>query len=328
MKKRSKSKHVSRATTAKKKTAAKKQITTKKKTTIDKKKKSTANKKSATKTKSLPKKKPKSKRKSPRQQSKPNRLQRIPKEISDDSNDNCDHSGIDLTQQDLKPLADRTDRLRTFALQHDDYVKDSDSDRETAHNLCLDAWSVAKEIRTDMKLRNLLDTNIRGPSHLCTAILKLRELLPGISGRKCPDLGHSLADPFLFGPSVIRDLKMIASKLREGEIVIGEPGPNEESETSQPDRTPRAKSERVALFDQKDQPLIGGSPVETLTTSGYNVVKTLIEAGGNGLTKDELLKKSRRGGARGILKRLAEKSDKWRSVIKFPETPGKGYRID
>jgi len=89
-----------------------------------------------------------------------------------------------------------------------------------------------------------------------------------------------------------------------------------------------AKSERVQLFRQNHDPvaLIDGKPASPLTEAQYNVVQTLLEAGENGLTKDELDRRSGHTDARKILGRLADKQD-WAQVIPLPGTSGKRYRI-
>jgi len=53
----------------------------------------------------------------------------------------------------------------------------------------------------------------------------------------------------------------------------------------------------------------------------------LLEAGKNGLSKDELADKSGHGDAHRILKRLADSDDDWRSVILLAGEPGGRYRL-
>jgi len=52
-----------------------------------------------------------------------------------------------------------------------------------------------------------------------------------------------------------------------------------------------------------------------------------MEAGKNGLSKDELVGKSGHGDAVNILKRLADRDADWKSVIQLGEIPGGRYRI-
>ena len=92
--------------------------------------------------------------------------------------------------------------------------------------------------------------------------------------------------------------------------------------------TPAAKSEHVALFDRDVPPMVWGKSKKTLLTSAqYDVVKALIEAGAEGLTKDQLLTKSGRGDPRGILRRLADKDRDWKRAIRFAGRTGGRYRI-
>ena len=64
-----------------------------------------------------------------------------------------------------------------------------------------------------------------------------------------------------------------------------------------------------------------------LTRPQYDVVKALLEAGEPGLSKDELDRKSKRGDARKILRRLADSDPDWEAVIRLPGRPGVRYRI-
>lgn len=89
----------------------------------------------------------------------------------------------------------------------------------------------------------------------------------------------------------------------------------------------RTASESVLLFDRHGRPVVNGTEKPTLTNAQYDVVLALLQTGDKGLTKDELDRESRRGDARKILKRLSDADSDWQSVISFPGTTGKGYRI-
>jgi hypothetical protein len=93
--------------------------------------------------------------------------------------------------------------------------------------------------------------------------------------------------------------------------------------------SPIAKTESgsVLLFGRKDNPVVKGNEKPTLTNAQYDVVLALLQTGDKGLTKDDLDHESRHGDARKILRRLSEADSDWQSVISFPGTTGKGYRI-
>ena len=89
----------------------------------------------------------------------------------------------------------------------------------------------------------------------------------------------------------------------------------------------KTASGSVLLFDRHDRPVVNGTEKPTLTNAQYDVVLALLETGDKGLGKDKLVRESCRGGARKILKRLSDTDSDWQSVISFPGTAGKGYRI-
>lgn len=91
---------------------------------------------------------------------------------------------------------------------------------------------------------------------------------------------------------------------------------------------PVVKSEQVALFGPGDQPKIGTQRKPPLSRAAYDVVFALIQAGKDGLTKDQLDTQSNHGDARKIMKRLADGDDDWAAVLVFPGKAGRGgYRI-
>jgi hypothetical protein len=89
----------------------------------------------------------------------------------------------------------------------------------------------------------------------------------------------------------------------------------------------RERTQRVVLGGMEEGPIVLGKTKRKLTRPQYNVVKALLDAGDDGLTKDELVNKSRHGDARGILKRLADSDSDWKEVIRFAGRTGGRYRI-
>jgi hypothetical protein len=94
----------------------------------------------------------------------------------------------------------------------------------------------------------------------------------------------------------------------------------------EPQVIPTAESKRVTLFGPGDAPLIDGKRKSPLTKAQYDVVKTLIEAGPDGLTKDGLAQRSKHSDAVGVMRRLA-KDHRWKSVLRFPGKVGGHYRV-
>jgi hypothetical protein len=83
----------------------------------------------------------------------------------------------------------------------------------------------------------------------------------------------------------------------------------------------------VILRGQADEPIVRGKRKDRLTVARYNIVKTLMEAGEDGLSGDDLVSKSKHGGAVNTLKALANQDEDWGSVIVLPRGPGKRYRL-
>jgi hypothetical protein len=90
--------------------------------------------------------------------------------------------------------------------------------------------------------------------------------------------------------------------------------------------TPPAKS-RVVLRGQHEPPLIDDQQTEVLTRAQYDVVRALLDAFPDRLTKDQLDKQSKRGDARKIMKRLADSDLRWQAVLLFGGRTGGGYGI-
>lgn len=102
------------------------------------------------------------------------------------------------------------------------------------------------------------------------------------------------------------------------------------AERTEKERTRASKSQDgplVVLHGLGEEPVVAGKTKKKMTTPQYNVVKAVLAAGVNGLTKDQLDRKSGHGDARKILKRLADSDPDWRAVIQFPGSTGKRYRI-
>jgi integrase/recombinase XerC len=87
--------------------------------------------------------------------------------------------------------------------------------------------------------------------------------------------------------------------------------------------------ELVILGGPDDNPIVLDLTKPRLRRKPHRVVKTLLDAGPNGLSERALIALSGCGGARGILKALCENDAEWRAVIRFPGKRGGGhYRID
>jgi hypothetical protein len=86
-------------------------------------------------------------------------------------------------------------------------------------------------------------------------------------------------------------------------------------------------SPNVVLGGFGDQPIVCGKVKSRLTWAQYRVVKALLDAGDDGLTKDELDAKSGHSEARKILKRLHDSDRDWAAVVHLPGRPGLRYRI-
>jgi hypothetical protein len=73
--------------------------------------------------------------------------------------------------------------------------------------------------------------------------------------------------------------------------------------------------------------IVLGKQKPKLLATQYKVVEALVAAGETGLTKDQLVKESGCGDARGILRRLADSDPDWAAVIQFAGGTGRRYRI-
>jgi integrase len=82
----------------------------------------------------------------------------------------------------------------------------------------------------------------------------------------------------------------------------------------------------VTLTDREVPPIVLGRKKKRLTRPGYRVVKALLEAGPDGLSKPQLLRIC--GDALGVLRRLSKSDSDWKAVIHFPGKDGiRHYRI-
>ena len=100
-----------------------------------------------------------------------------------------------------------------------------------------------------------------------------------------------------------------------------------EAESDSPSPIAATASGSVRLFGRHDEPIVKDKKKPTLNNPQYDVVLALLKTGDKGLTKDRLDRESGHGDARKILKRLSDADPDWQSVISFPGTTGKGYRI-
>ena len=122
----------------------------------------------------------------------------------------------------------------------------------------------------------------------------------------------------LTSPVGLTSLKKIA-RLME----LSEP----DSDTGEPANGTDPTEPPVKLGKPGDEPIVRGKRKSRLTFARYNVVKALLVAGDDGLSKDSLAIESGCGDAVNILKRLAKSDPDWKAVIKLAGKPGGRYRI-
>ena len=83
----------------------------------------------------------------------------------------------------------------------------------------------------------------------------------------------------------------------------------------------------VVLRGKGEGPLVLGREVSPVTSARYDVLKALVDAGADGLSLAELIRRSGHGSARNVLKNLAGTSSAWQQVILLPGAPGRRYRL-
>ena len=83
----------------------------------------------------------------------------------------------------------------------------------------------------------------------------------------------------------------------------------------------------VVLRSKAAGPLVLGLEVSPVTSARYDVLKALVDAGEDGLSLAELIRRSGHGSARNVLKNLAGTSSAWQQVILLPGAPGRRYRL-
>ena len=157
--------------------------------------------------------------------------------MTDDSSDKGECNGIVLGQVDLVPLADLIDEFISYAEEYNEYVQAPNLDRIAAHDLCLEAWCKAKDIRREMTDLNLLKGGFLGTPRLGTALKMLWEVLPEIMHKSCPDLGRPKGLEFQYEASIIRNLNIIVSRLREPDT--------QPAKATTPPSEPPAETDRI-----------------------------------------------------------------------------------
>lgn len=131
------------------------------------------------------------------------------------------------------------------------------------------------------------------------------------------------------------DLRAIRQK-RTGEKLDPPPKPEgwkaparQQAAPPPPPVTPQAEGERAAgpriILSGKGEPAIVDGKLKTLRPPGFAVVKALVDAADEGLSKDQLFKRSGKGDAWGILRRLCRDPD-WKAVLIMPGEIGGRYR--
>lgn len=88
-----------------------------------------------------------------------------------------------------------------------------------------------------------------------------------------------------------------------------------------------ADEPQVVLSELDLSALVMGKPKGKLTKPQFDVVKALLSAGKDGLTKDELDRRSKHGDSRKIMQRLANSDADWQQVLLLPGKTGMRYRI-
>ena len=83
----------------------------------------------------------------------------------------------------------------------------------------------------------------------------------------------------------------------------------------------------VVLFGPRAHPVVLGKRMDPLRPVQFRVIKALLDAGDDGLSKKALEKSSGSGDAVGVLKRLANSDPDWQAVIGLAGKPGLGYRL-
>lgn len=124
---------------------------------------------------------------------------------------------------------------------------------------------------------------------------------------------------------------VIADRIKaEADRMAAEGGGDEAGAVELPEErraVAKSASGAIVLYNLKDCPFVLGKRKSPLSTPRYAVVKALIEAGEQGLTKDGLVKASGKGGAVNIMKGLAGSDKDWEAVLLLPGKTGGRYRI-
>jgi hypothetical protein len=89
---------------------------------------------------------------------------------------------------------------------------------------------------------------------------------------------------------------------------------------------PAASPSFVLGDPAKRRPIYNGKPLKRLTKAQYDVVKAVLEAGPEGLTNDDLVMRSRHGGAVNDLKRLLKSQPVYSSLMAASGRERRGYR--
>jgi hypothetical protein len=121
-----------------------------------------------------------------------------------------------------------------------------------------------------------------------------------------------------FVPQLVKALDLLRPILKEAER-RDSPPPEEPA--------PVWVGPAVELGNRTDRPKVWGAEKERLTDGEYDVIKVLLEAGDQGVNKDQLVVRSKRSDAVGILKRLRQRDPAWSQAIVMAGRPGAGYRL-
>jgi len=111
------------------------------------------------------------------------------------------------------------------------------------------------------------------------------------------------------------------------EVIAAPPSWNGTDATNCPAPEAIAARPLVILGEPGDNPIVNGKTKKRLLLTQFHVIKALMEAGTNGLSKDELVNKSAHSDAVNILKRPRDSDADWKSVTQTGEIPGGRYRV-
>jgi len=94
------------------------------------------------------------------------------------------------------------------------------------------------------------------------------------------------------------------------------------------DRSAMTGAPALVLGEFGEKAMVHGRPCQPVTLATHDILKALLEAGPDGLNKDELDAHSGHPNARQYLRRLLDREPVWASIVKLPGRPWGRYRIE